>query len=162
MCLQYGLMFSTNVTEIVKLLYTQTCANLTFRIHLWKHVQFPFYKIIWSNHVFSVALVTFSGPSKHFYTPAPPERGYTVLPLSVLPSVQDIFLSNYWWHKSDIWSQASYSMPFCGKRFWTVRFLLPVCRLNWFLYTLNIYCKFRNLCMHLLLRITDECSECEF
>jgi hypothetical protein len=31
---------------------------------------------------------------------------------SVLPSVQDIFrrifLSNYWWHKSDIWSQASY------------------------------------------------------
>jgi hypothetical protein len=38
--------------------------------------------------------------------------GYTVLPLSVLPSVQDIFhrifLSNCWWHKSDIWSQASY------------------------------------------------------
>ena len=30
---------------------------------------------------------------------------------SVLPSVQDIFrnfLSNYWWQKSDIWSQASY------------------------------------------------------
>ena len=39
-------------------------------------------------------------------------RGYTVLPLSVLPSVQDIFhrifLSNCWWQKSDIWSQASY------------------------------------------------------
>ena len=47
--------------------------------------------------------------------------GYTVLPLSVCPSVrlsfrpssvQDIFrrifLSNYWWQKSDIWSQASY------------------------------------------------------
>ena len=34
--------------------------------------------------------------------------GYTVLPLSVLPSIQDIFLSNYWWQKSDIWSQASY------------------------------------------------------
>jgi hypothetical protein len=38
---------------------------------------------------------------KYFYTPAPPEGGgYTVLPLSVLPSVQDIFcrifLSNYW------------------------------------------------------------------
>jgi hypothetical protein len=27
---------------------------------------------------------------------------------SVLPSVQDIFLSNCWWQKSDIWSQASY------------------------------------------------------
>jgi hypothetical protein len=57
------------------------------------------------------------------YTPAPP-KGYTVLPLfvrtpvrpsvrlSVLPSVQDIFrrifLSNYWWQISDIWSQSSY------------------------------------------------------
>jgi hypothetical protein len=54
------------------------------------------------------------------YTPAPRRwRGYTVLPLSVclsvLPSVQDIFrrifLSNYWWQKSDIWSQASYRYP---------------------------------------------------
>jgi hypothetical protein len=38
--------------------------------------------------------------------------GYIVLPLSVRPSVQDIFrhnfLSNCWWQKSDIWSQASY------------------------------------------------------
>jgi hypothetical protein len=38
--------------------------------------------------------------------------GYTVLPLSVRPSVQDIFrrifLSNCWWQKSDIWSQSSY------------------------------------------------------
>ena len=58
------------------------------------------------------------------YTLAPPEGGYIVLPLSVLPSVQDIFrrifLSNYWWQKSDIWSQPSYiGMPYCGKRFWT-------------------------------------------
>ena len=30
--------------------------------------------------------------------------GYTVLPLSV----RHIFLSNYWWQKSDIWSQASH------------------------------------------------------
>jgi hypothetical protein len=63
------------------------------------------------------------------YTPAPRRwRGYTVLPLSVcpsvlppvlpsvlssvLPSVQDIFrrifLSNCWLQKPDIWSQASY------------------------------------------------------
>ena len=112
-----------------------------------------------------------------------------------------IFLSNYWWQKSDIWSQASYrypilweafldpsdsyflfsdfvdfythltyicictffvaffsatiddmnlifghklhiGMPYCGKRFWPVRFPLPVCRLSWFLYTLNIYAHF--------------------
>ena len=35
--------------------------------------------------------------------------------LSVLPSVQDIFrhifLSNYWWQRSDTWSQASYRYP---------------------------------------------------
>jgi hypothetical protein len=55
-----------------------------------------------------------------FYTPAP-RRGrgvycFTSVRLSVrpsvLPSVQDIFrrtfLSNCWWQKSDIWSQASY------------------------------------------------------
>ena len=47
------------------------------------------------------------------YTPAPRRgRGYTVLPLSVRPSFQHIFrhifLSNYWWQKSDIWSQASH------------------------------------------------------
>ena len=52
------------------------------------------------------------------FIPPLPEGGgeYTVLPLSVLPSVllsvQDIFrrifLSNCWWQKSDIWSQASY------------------------------------------------------
>ena len=47
--------------------------------------------------------------------------GYTVLPLSVLPSVQDIFsrifLSNYWWQKSDIWSQASYRYPISWEAF---------------------------------------------
>jgi hypothetical protein len=52
----------------------------------------------------------------NIYTPAP-RRGrgvycFTSVRLSVLPSVQDIFhrifLSNCWWQKSDIWSQASY------------------------------------------------------
>ena len=68
--------------------------------------------------------------TQHIYTPAPrrgiycftsvrlfippfPEGGggYTVF----LPSVQDIFrrifLSNCWWQRSDIWSQASYRYP---------------------------------------------------
>jgi hypothetical protein len=59
---------------------------------------------------------------KDLFIPPLPEGGgeYTVLPLSVLPSVrpsvlpsvQDIFrrifLSNCWWQKSDIWSQTSY------------------------------------------------------
>ena len=54
-----------------------------------------------------------------------------------------IFLSNYWWHKSDIWSQASYRYPISWEAFFgPIRFLLPVCRLCWFLYTLNIYAHF--------------------
>jgi hypothetical protein len=40
-----------------------------------------------------------------------------------------IFLSNYWWQKSDIWSQALYRYPISWEAFfWPVRFLLPVCR----------------------------------
>ena len=54
-----------------------------------------------------------------------------------------IFLSNYWWQKSDIWSQASYRYPISWEAFLDpIRFLLPVCRLSWFLYTLNIYAHF--------------------
>jgi hypothetical protein len=105
--------------------------------------------------------------------------------------VARIFLSNYWWQKSDILSQASYMYPISWEAFldpsdsnfllqtgsrnptgpktlptiwytymtlvtkyqqllrkisWTdeqpIRFLLPVCRLSWFLYTLNIYAHF--------------------
>jgi hypothetical protein len=59
------------------------------------------------------------------FIPCPPLTkgggGYTVLPLSVLPSVQDIFrrifLSNYSWQKSDIWSQASYRYPISWEAF---------------------------------------------
>ena len=50
-----------------------------------------------------------------------------------------IFLSNYWWQESDIWSQASYIGHIVRSVFGPIRLLLPVCRLGWFLYTLNIY-----------------------
>jgi hypothetical protein len=100
-----------------------------------------------------------------YYTPAPRRGrgGYTVLPLSFLPSIvaeknatknghiqnvcsmcikinkvdkqevgiwwvqkrfpryglifRRIFLSNYWWQKSDIWSQASYRYPISWEAF---------------------------------------------
>jgi hypothetical protein len=85
-----------------------------------------FQLIIYSKYVFMLLNVNdFLFGIKHMnnYTPAPRRgRGYihvycstsvrlSVLP-SVRPSVQDmfcrIFLSNYWWQKSDIWSQSSY------------------------------------------------------
>jgi hypothetical protein len=59
-----------------------------------------------------------------------------------------IFLSNYWWQRSDIWSQASYRYPIVGSVFGPIRFLLPVCRFCWFLYTFNIH-----LYMHIFHRI---------
>ena len=80
------------------------------------------------------------------YTPATRMGVYCFT--SVRPSFQNIFrhifLSSYWWQESDIWSQASY-IYIChivGSVFGPVRFLLPVCRLSWFLYTLNIYAHF--------------------
>jgi hypothetical protein len=57
----------------------------------------------------------------HVYTPTP-RRGRGVYCFtSVLPSVQDIFrrtfLSNCWWQRSDIWSQASYRYPISWEAF---------------------------------------------
>jgi hypothetical protein len=77
---------------------------------------------IFTNYNFSICIVTVCVFVHHlfsfypfYYTPAP-RRGRVVYCFtSVLPSVQDIFsrifLSNYWWQKSDIWSQASYRYP---------------------------------------------------
>ena len=36
-----------------------------------------------------------------------------------MPIFSCIFFSNYWWQKSDIWSQASYRYPISWKLFWT-------------------------------------------
>ena len=63
-------------------------------------------------YTFSFELMVKKMKVNNFYTPAPRrERGVYCF-TSVLPSVQDIFrrifLSNSWWQKSDIWSQASY------------------------------------------------------
>jgi hypothetical protein len=53
-----------------------------------------------------------------------------------------IFLSNYLWQESDIWSQASYRYAILWEAFLDPSdsyIVLPVCQLSWFLYTLNIY-----------------------
>jgi hypothetical protein len=63
------------------------------------------------------------GNGNNLIIPPLPEggEGYTVLPLFVCPSVQDIFhrifLSNCWWQRSDIWSQASYRYPISWEAF---------------------------------------------
>ena len=64
---------------------------------------------------FEVSIVPCSGGSVLLYPRSPKGEGvycFTSVRLSVRPSVQGIFhhifLSNCWWQKSDIWSQASY------------------------------------------------------
>jgi hypothetical protein len=54
-----------------------------------------------------------------YYTPAPAEGGILFY---LCPSVSEdifrrIFLSNYWWKKSDIWSQASYRYTISSEAF---------------------------------------------
>ena len=67
---------------------------------------------------------------------------------SICPSVRPRYFSSHFFsatidgrnlifrHKLHI------GTPFCGKVFWPVRFLLPVCWLSWLLYTFNIYAHF--------------------
>ena len=102
----------------------------------------------WHKKFYDLNLVSLGQIFFYFNTPFPEGGGgYTVLPLSVLPSVQDIFrrtfLSNCWWQKSDIWSQASYRYTILWVAFLDpVRFLLPVCRLSWFFIHIEHICSF--------------------
>jgi hypothetical protein len=109
----------------------ETLGSRVFQYYWWRKPP-TYYKsqtnlILWSCIIYTSPLqrssgdIILSNPNQKVmsltsafcvnYTPAP-RRGYTVLPLSVLPFVQDIFrrifLSNCWWQKSDFWSQASY------------------------------------------------------
>jgi hypothetical protein len=82
---------------------------------MWHPAQYENFEVRWDRepewihppYIPRVGVVIF------FIPPLPGGGGgYTLLPQSVLPYVQDIFrrifLSNYQWQKSDIWSQASY------------------------------------------------------
>ena len=76
-----------------------------------------------------------------YYTPTPRRGGgYTVLPLSVSPRYFSSHFSQQL-SMAEIWYLVTSFIYVChivGSVFGPVRFLLPVCRLCWFLYTLNI------------------------
>jgi hypothetical protein len=59
-------------------------------------------------HNFFIPMSYYSALSKPIKTMQFLILFYTVLPLSVQDIFRRIFLSNCWWQKSDIWSQASY------------------------------------------------------
>jgi hypothetical protein len=98
---------------------------------------------IWSQASYRYAILweAFLDPSDSYFLFADLVGFYTHW--TYMHIFRHIFLSNCWWQKSDIWSQASYRYPILWEVFFgPIRFLLPVCRLCWFLYTLNIYAHF--------------------
>ena len=98
---------------------------------------------IWSqaSYRYTILWVAFLDPSDSYFLFADLVGFYTHW--TYMHIFRLIFLSNYWWQESDIWSQASYRYAILWEAFYgPVRFLLPVCRLSWFLYTLNIYAHF--------------------
>jgi hypothetical protein len=121
----------------------------TFNMHLYMHI---FRRIflsnywwqesdIWSqaSYRYTILWEVFLDPSDSYFLFADLVGFYTHW------TSMHIFRHNYWWQRSDIWLQSSYRYPILWEAFLDpsdIRFLLPVCRLCWFLYTLNIYAHF--------------------
>ena len=74
---------------------------------------------IWSqaSYRYPISWVAFLDPSYSYFLFADFVDFYTHWTYMLI--FCRIFLGNYWWQKSDIWSQASYSNLYRGKRFWT-------------------------------------------
>ena len=141
---------STLKCMIVKvLLFVGTNFRCFYKMH-WSMDSWirGFYKIHWSMDSWIRGFKHYRQQSVgiFYYTPAPRRgRGYTVLPLSFHPS--KIFFVAFFSVTVDdrnliFGHKLHIGMPYCGKCFWTRQILLPVCRLSWFLYTLNVYAHF--------------------
>ena len=72
---------------------------------------------IWSqaSYRFTILRVTFLDPSDSYFLFADLVGFYTHW--TYMHIFRHIFLSNYWWQKSDIWSQASYRYPISWEAF---------------------------------------------
>jgi hypothetical protein len=74
-------------------------------IHFWSQASYR-YTILW---------VAFLDPSDSYFLFADFVDFYTHWTYMLI--FRHIFLSNYWWQKSDIWSQASYRYPISWEAF---------------------------------------------
>jgi hypothetical protein len=74
---------------------------------------------IWSqaSYRYTILWVAFLDPSDSYFLFADLVGLYTHW--TYMDIFRHIFLSNYWWQKSDIWSQASYRYPISWEGFWT-------------------------------------------
>jgi hypothetical protein len=73
---------------------------------------------IWSqtSYRYTILWVAFLDPSDSNFLFADLVGFYTHL--TYMQIFRHILLSNYWWQKSDIWSQASYRYPILWEAFW--------------------------------------------
>ena len=75
---------------------------------------------IWSqaSYRYTILWVAFLDPSDSYFLFADFVDFYTHWTnILYMPNFSRIFLSNYWWQKSDIWSQASYRYPISWEAF---------------------------------------------
>ena len=75
---------------------------------------------IWSqaSYKYPISWEAFLDPSDSYFLFADFVDFYTHWTYMLI--FRSIFLSNYWWQKSDIWSEASYIVtPYRGRHFWT-------------------------------------------
>jgi hypothetical protein len=75
----------------------------------------PSVQDIWSqaSYRYAILWVAFLDPSDSYFLFTDLVGFYTHW--TYMHIFRNIFLSNYWWHKSDIWSQASYRYPISSK-----------------------------------------------
>ena len=135
------------------LFYLCPSVHLSFRPSILPSVQDIFRRIFLSNcwwqksdiwpqasYRYTILWVAFLDPSDSYFLFADLVDLYTHW--TYMHILRHIFLSNYWWQRSDIWSQASYRYPISWEVFLDPSdsyFLFADC---WFFYTLNIYAHF--------------------
>ena len=102
-------------------------------MHIFRHIFLSNYwwqrSDIWSqaSYRYLISWEAFLNPSDTYFLFADFVDFYTHWTYMLI--FHRIFLSNCWWQKSDIWSQASYRYPISWEAFfWPIRFLLPVCQ----------------------------------
>jgi hypothetical protein len=119
-----GIISSQNLLIQFLVLSFDTFLYMKFVLVPWWNMESALVRIWWFVDCQIHACFQQDLLQNRFVYPRPPKGeggilfylcpSFRLLP-SVLPSVQDnfhrIFLSNYWWQKSDIWSQASYRYP---------------------------------------------------
>jgi hypothetical protein len=100
----------------------------TFNIHLYMHIFRCIFlsnywwqeSDIWSQASYRYAILweAFLDPSDFYFLFADLVGFYTVnIHYMYMHNFRHIFLSNYWWQRSDIWSQASYGYPISWEAF---------------------------------------------